>query len=269
VLSAEVAVSPDPERLRFVHDASGATVGIASFDLKADRLAFESRAVIEHHPCNPLESGDESARIGRKGFAYDSYDLPELSRHMAARRGSSAEVAAWALRFLPARRSMPLADLLVAMTGAIHEDFAYGIRLRGAPQTAAETLESRRGSCRDFAVLMMEAARSLGLAARFVSGYVYSRAQGAGYKGGGHTHAWAQVYLPGGGWVDFDPTNAIIGNVDLIRVAAVADPRQALPLHGAWSGEAADYLGMDVEVDITVEAVAIQPADSLMMARTG
>jgi transglutaminase-like putative cysteine protease len=266
LISAEVAISPEPGHRRMIHDASGATVGIVRFDGAADRLAFESRVRIEHHPHNPFDVDGEPARIGRKGFAYDPFDMPELGRHVAPQKEDDGDVAAWARRFLPKRGSIQISDLLIAMSGAIHADFAYGIRLRGAPQSPNETLKSRRGSCRDFAVLMMEAARSLGLAARFVSGYVYSRSPSTGRTGGGHTHAWAQVYLPSCGWVDFDPTNNIIGNIDLIRVVAVADPRQALPLHGSWSGEADDYLGMDVEVEITVDTASAQHAEQRRMA---
>jgi transglutaminase-like putative cysteine protease len=111
---------------------------------------------------------------------------------------------------------------------------------------------------------MMEAARSLGLAARFVSGYLYSPGhEGKGHVGGGNTHAWVRVYLPGAGWVEFDPTNGIVGNRDLIRVAIARDPSQALPLHGTWFGFPADSLGMTVEVSVTSEtpATATQPAD--------
>jgi transglutaminase-like putative cysteine protease len=110
---------------------------------------------------------------------------------------------------------------------------------------------------------MMEGARSLGLAARFVSGYVYSGSAKAGRTGGGHTHAWARVYLPECGWVDFDPTNGIVGNLDLIRVAVVTDPRLALPLYGSWAGEAGAYVGMDVAVDLTVEADGTSEAPDL------
>ena len=96
---------------------------------------------------------------------------------------------------------------------------------------------------------MMEAVRSLGMAARFVSGYLYlpKRADrgGAAGRGGGATHAWLQVYLPGAGWVEFDPTNGIVGNRDLIRVAVVRDPQQAVPLAGSWIGFPADNLGHD------------------------
>ena len=99
--------------------------------------------------------------------------------------------------------------------------------------------------------------RSLGLAARFVSGYIYSPAAdrlGERRLGGGHTHAWVRVYLPSDGWVDFDPTKGLVGADALVRVAVVRDPRQALPLCGTFEGESADYLGMDVSVDVAIES---------------
>jgi transglutaminase-like putative cysteine protease len=103
---------------------------------------------------------------------------------------------------------------------------------------------------------MMEAVRTLGLAARFVSGYLHipSRENIASMRrGGGNTHAWVRVFLPNGGWAEFDPTNGLVGNCDLIRVAVVRDPAQALPLSGTWTGAPSDYLGMDVEVQVTAE----------------
>ena len=84
-----------------------------------------------------------------------------------------------------------------------------------------------------------------------MSGYLYvPREAGEQHKGGGNTHAWCQVYLPGAGWVEFDPTNGIVGNRDLIRVAVSRDPRQAIPLQGSYFGNAADYVGMTVSVDV-------------------
>src|SRR5260370_41436234 len=97
---------------------------------------------------------------------------------------------------------------------------------------------------------MIEAARARGLGVRFVSGYLYVPDEDAGESllGGGSTHAWCQVYLPGAGWVDFDPTNGVVGNRDLIRVAVARDPRQAMPLTGTWFGSTEVSLGMSVEV---------------------
>ena len=141
----------------------------------------------------------------------------------------------------------------MTMTYAIKEGFAYERREEAGVQTPRRTLDRGRGSCRDFAVLMMEAARALGMAARFVSGYVFvPRAEGETVRlGGGATHAWVQVYLPGAGWVEFDPTNGLIGGRDLIRVAVARDPAQAAPLTGAYFGNVEDELGMQVVVEVT------------------
>lgn len=270
LLSAELTVSPDPALLRHVHDLSGATVGVARFAARSDRLVFESRVRLEHLHESPFELEEEGARIGARPFAYRADELADLARSLERRHPDGGEVEAWARRFLrPLGGSRPSA-LLSDMTHAIRGGFAYGKRLQGAPQTPAETLRLRGGSCRDFAVLMIEAARSLGVAARFVSGYVCSGMGKTGLTGGGHTHAWVRAYIPGSGWVDFDPTNGIVGNADLIRVACVADPRLATPLHGTWDGLRTDFLGMDVEVEVSIEAeAAAQPVSPLRVARGG
>jgi transglutaminase-like putative cysteine protease len=140
------------------------------------------------------------------------------------------------------------------MTEAIRRQFTYVARQEPGTQDPVSTLKLGRGSCRDFALFMMEAVRSLGLATRFVSGYLHvPQASGRKRLGGGSTHAWLQVYLPGAGWVEFDPTNGIVGNHDLIRVAVVRDPRQAVPLSGTWMGFPADFVAMDVEVQVASE----------------
>jgi transglutaminase-like putative cysteine protease len=101
---------------------------------------------------------------------------------------------------------------------------------------------------------MIEAARSMGFAARFVTGYIYvPDRDGPEWLGGGATHAWCQVYLPGSGWVEFDPTNGIVGNRDLIRVAVARNPDQAVPLSGVYWGDRDDDLGMEVEVNVKSE----------------
>jgi transglutaminase-like putative cysteine protease len=149
----------------------------------------------------------------------------------------------------------------MTLTYAIKEGFTYTRRAERGTQDPVGTVRIGRGSCRDLALLMMEAVRSLGLAARFVSGYLYvpSRdlfGEGGGHVGGGSTHAWCQVYLPGAGWVEFDPTNGIIGNRDLIRVAVARDPSQAIPLSGTYAGSPDDELGMKVQVNVTREGEA-------------
>jgi transglutaminase-like putative cysteine protease len=255
LISAELSITPEPSALRNVHDVFGNCVSIARFTGRADRLAVESRMTLEHTP--PAFDLDGEAYNGALPFVYAPEDLPDLARSIERHHADPAgEVEAWARRFVRRVGPTSLRTLLSDMTHAIHGEFTYGTRLSGAPQSPLETLSLGTGSCRDFAMLMIEAARSLGLAARFVSGYVYSSSAKAGRAGGGHTHAWVRVFLPSCGWVEFDPTNGIVGNADLVRVAIARDPRQATPLHGTWAGLPADYLGMDVEVEVSVEDCA-------------
>jgi transglutaminase-like putative cysteine protease len=101
---------------------------------------------------------------------------------------------------------------------------------------------------------MIEGLRSLGFGARFVSGYLYDPALdggAGGSRGAGATHAWLEVYLPGAGWIEYDPTNAMMGSDALLRVAVARDPSQAIPVSGSFTGRSSDFLGMDVDVTVT------------------
>jgi transglutaminase-like putative cysteine protease len=254
VLSSSLTISPDPSRLCFIHDVFGNCVGLARFAGRTKTLTFESQVVLDHRPSPAFAGLEGETYTGALPFTYDADDLPDLSRSLERLHPDPAgEVERWARRFVSPDGRTTLHTLLADITQAIHSDFRYAKRLHGGAQTAVETLALRSGACRDFALLMMEAVRSLGLAAQFVSGYIYSPPRQAGplmRLGGGHTHAWVRVYLPHCGWVEFDPTNGIVGNADLVRVAIARDPRQALPLSGSWRGAASDFLGMDVEVDV-------------------
>ena len=275
LISAELRIDPVPTFISNVHDVFGNCVAVARFAGRADTLTFDSDIRLEHSPRPAFMDfeGEIGPYTGAMPFAYSQEDMPDLARSMERHFDDpDCLVDAWARRFIRRIGPTSLQTLLTEMTQAIHSDFRYATRLHGAPQSPVETLASRTGSCRDFAMLMIEAVRSLGLAARFVSGYVYSsRKGGSGARtGGGHTHAWAKVYLPVCGWVEFDPTNGIVGNTDLVRVAVARDPRQALPLHGTWSGLASDYLCMDVEVDVgVVDDEFMQPIPALRLAAGG
>jgi transglutaminase-like putative cysteine protease len=146
-------------------------------------------------------------------------------------------------------------NLLATMNAAIRGSFDYRAREEEGTQSPVETLESKSGTCRDYALLFIEAVRSLGFGARFVSGYLYDPALDGGdaMQGAGATHAWAEVYLPGAGWVEFDPTNGLIAGENLIRVAVTRDPAQAAPIGGSFSGEG-KFVGMEVDVTVRAEA---------------
>ncbi len=253
LLRSSLRISPTPSESRWIHDVFGNCVTIVDFDDASDMLRIESNITLDHTPFNaPDFRLDDEAR--NYPFVYNSAEMPDLSRTIERQYlDPDDDVGQWARQFVRPGHSIETGSLLMTMTHAIRDGFAYARRSENGTQAPLATLASRRGTCRDFAVLMMEAVRSLGFAARFVSGYIYvpDRDQGGDrYLGGGSTHAWVQVYLPGSGWVEFDPTNAIVGSRDLIRVAVARDSRQATPLSGTYYGDAKDDLGMDVEVNV-------------------
>jgi transglutaminase-like putative cysteine protease len=180
--------------------------------------------------------------------------MPDLLRSIERQHlDPLRQIDSWARRFLNPNGKTDTLALLSDMTATIKRDFTYVSRPEKGTQTPIETLTMRRGTCRDYAMLMIEAARALGFAARFVSGYVYSPTASDDHVGGGNTHAWVRVYLPGSGWVEFDPTNGIIGNRGLIRVAIARDIYQAVPISGTWSGFPGSFIDMSVDVNISVD----------------
>jgi transglutaminase-like putative cysteine protease len=251
LLEAKLMITPEPIDIRWVHDVFGNCVAVARFGGRAQELRFESVIRLEQSPTDVLDFQiEEYAR--RYPFTYGADEMPDLLRAVERQYlDPEHEVDQWARQFLRHDSRTETTELLAAMTQAIRQNLTYVRREESGVQDPVRTLRLGSGSCRDFAVLMMEAVRSLGLAAHFVSGYLYVH-QGR-RVGGGATHAWLRVYLPGAGWVEFDPTNGIVGNHDLIRVAVARDPRQVVPVSGTWTGFPSDSLGMTVEVEVTAE----------------
>ena len=257
LIETNLTITPQPVDLHWVHDVFDNSVAVATFYGTTAELRFDSAVTLEH-----IESVRPDYRLATEAriypFVYPSDERADLARGME-QRYPSEDLRRWAAGFLPPSGSGSTMELLESMTAGIHETFSYRRRLARGVQTPSETLQNGYGTCRDFAQLMIEAVRSLGFAARFVSGYIAATdAQiEAGSEpgpdaivGGGATHAWLQVYLPGAGWVDFDPTNKIIGNRNLIRVAVAWDHAQVLPLWGTYVGRASAFLDMEVTVSV-------------------
>ena len=251
LIETSLTITPEPSDLRWLHDVFGNSVGVVRFERKrAAELRFDSRVVLDHTATNALDFPIE-AYARTYPFSYDIDDLPDLARSMERQYPDpDHEVERWVRRFVRPEGPNGTRDLLATLTHAVRQSFDDVARSERGVQEPTQTLRLGSGTCRDFAVFMIEALRSLGLAARFVSGYIYVP-QRSGSLGGGATHAWLRVYVPGAGWVELDPTNGIIGNRDLIRVGIARDHRHVLPLHGTWSGGPGDSLGMTVEVDVT------------------
>jgi transglutaminase-like putative cysteine protease len=251
VLAGELRISPEPMTLRWIHDVFGNSVAIATFDERAKTLSFSNTATIEHMPADPFQlTPDDPAYF--YPFLYDSEEILDLREFIAPQYGDpDGELSAWARNFLDPEGPTPTFNILSGMTHGIHKAFSYRKRHERGTQHPLDTLQTRSGTCRDYALFMIEALRRLGIAARFVSGYLFIHGDRAhGYVGGGSTHAWVQAYLPSAGWIEFDPTNGIVGSRDLIRVAVARDPRQAIPLHGTYLGPADAFVGMDVSINV-------------------
>jgi transglutaminase-like putative cysteine protease len=251
LLADELEITPEPMSLRWIHDVFGNSVAIATFDERARTLSFSSTATIEHNPADPFAlTPDDPAYL--YPFLYDDEEILDLREFIAPQYGDpDGELSAWARNFLDPEGPTPTFNILTGMTHGIREAFTYRKRHAHGTQHPLDTLQTKSGTCRDYALFMIEALRRLGIAARFVSGYLFIHGDREhGYVGGGSTHAWVQAYLPSAGWIEFDPTNGIVGSRDLIRVAVARDPRQAIPLHGTYLGSADAYLGMDVSINV-------------------
>jgi transglutaminase-like putative cysteine protease len=259
VLSGDLKIEPQPMRLRWIHDVFGNNVAIAAFDERADRLIVTSSATVEHNPAEEFAlTADDPAYF--YPFLYDEEEFPDLLHFITPQYSDpEGELSAWARNFLDAEAPTPTFKILSGMTHGIRKAFNYRKRHEQGTQHPLDTLQTGSGSCRDYALFMIEALRRLGIAARFVSGYLFVPDDRAhGYSGGGSTHAWVQVYLPSAGWIEFDPTNGIVGTRDLIRVAVARDPSQAIPLHGTYLGSADAFVGMEVSINVVCSGEKVE-----------
>ena len=249
--TADVAAL-DPRRVRQL-------VAIADFDERSHNLTFTSTVTVEHNPAEEFAlTPDDPAYF--YPFVYDDEEFPDLVQFITPQYSDpDGELSAWARNFLDAEAPTPTFRFSHGMTHGIRDAFTYRKRHEQGTQHPLDTLQTGSGTCRDYALFMIEALRRLGIAARFVSGYIAIPGDRAhGYVGGGSTHAWVQVYLPSAGWIEFDPTNGIVGTRDLIRVAVARDPRQAIPLHGTYLGPADAFIGMEVNIHVTSADEAVE-----------
>lgn len=260
VLATDLQVTPPAQDIRLIQDVYSNSVAVVQPAATAQELTFVCTFTVEHTGSRALDLPlDPKAQ--HYPFQYEPEDRIALQPYLQPYYGQDqSALRQWALAFVEGggaqgtqgtQGDMPLdsRDVLVRMNKAIRESMQYEVRYEEGVQTPAQTLSLRKGSCRDFATLMIEALRLLGYAARFVSGYVYS-AELEQATWAGATHAWVQVYLPGAGWIAFDPTNNLVGGSELIRVGVARHASLAMPMSGSWHGAPADYLGMTVDVQV-------------------
>jgi transglutaminase-like putative cysteine protease len=268
LLASKLEITPKPANLRWIQDVFGNHIAIARFAGQAQALRFDSTIRLDHSPAD-IGDADIEDFARTYPFLYGAEDMPDLLRFIERHAfDPDHHLDQWVQSFLRTGGSTNTRALLVNLTRTIKQTFTHVTRHEKGIQDPRRTLRIGSGSCRDLAVLMIEAVRSLGMAARFVSGYLHVPDHNdVANAGGGNTHAWVQVYLPGPGWVDFDPASGVVGNRDLVGVAVVRDPRQAIPLHGTWTGFPSDNLGMTVEVNVTAKRAGSNGSRAAMERR--
>jgi transglutaminase-like putative cysteine protease len=252
LVSSEVTTTPAAS-LSWAHDVFGNAVATASFQGMTDRLSIESVAVLELS-ASAWPVFDITAAASSYPFRYSDDEWSDLgSLAVPLHADPAGRLAAWARGFVRSSPTDTLSMLKDLHTG-VPEWVRYQSREEEGTQTPLQTLERGWGSCRDLAVLFVEAARSLGLGARIISGYFYNPDRQ--FERGGSTHAWAEIYLPGAGWITFDPTNRGVGGSNLIPVAVARGIAQAMPVTGSFVGMTDAFQGMTVEVDVTSKRLA-------------
>ncbi len=242
-----------PSKIRWIMDTLSNNVAEIEFGEPAKELTFTCRLRAEHFGIKAIAEFPLDTRALEIPVQYTPDEWIDLAPFMRPHaEDPDGSVAAWTKSFVAGDQDLTL-DALQRMMDTIWNTFTYQARETEGTQRPGETLRLKSGTCRDYAWLMIEGLRRLGLACRFVSGYLYDAALDGGdigMTGSGATHAWLQVYLPGAGWRNYDPTNRITAGFDLIPVAIARHPSQVIPLSGSWFGEAGDYIGMDVTVSI-------------------
>lgn len=252
MLESTLEITPQPAELQWTQDVFGNHVAIARFSGRARALRFDSAIRLDHVPTD-IAAMQVEDHARDYPFAYDARELPDLLPFIERQFADPhRHLDQWVHSVLHNGGSADTRALLTHLSRTIKRTFTYVPRHEKGIQDPLLTLTLGSGTCRDLAMLMIEAVRALGMAARFVSGYLHVPDLNDNRNaGGGNTHAWVQVYLPGPGWIDFDPASGTAGNHALVRVAVVRDPREAIPLHGTWTGFPSDNLGMSVEVKVT------------------
>jgi transglutaminase-like putative cysteine protease len=247
--SSELEISPEA-RIDWSHDVAGNAVATAHFDAMAEALSIRSRARVDlrapHWPVFPIAA--HAASFPFRYMMDEQTDLGALATPQYA--DDAGRLPRWVEEFVMGRPTDTL-SLLKDISNGVSARIFYQSREPEGTQGPLETLDRGWGSCRDFAVLFAEAVRTLGFGARIVSGYLFNPSgDNLGSADAGSTHAWVEVFVPGAGWISFDPTNRSVGAANLVPVAVARKIEQVAPVTGSFHGRSADVLSMDVKVDV-------------------
>lgn len=235
-------------RLEWVRDVFGNSIALVDWLEPSDVMLIVMDVTVERTAPFPGRGLHEPWRVAFPP-QYDPLEASVVSIYREALFSDSISAVTEWLRGFSARPDDAEGTMLM-LCEAVHRTVRYQRRLERGVQSPAETLERRHGSCRDMAVLMMEAARLLGVAARFASGYLHGAASAAGQAS---THAWTEVYLPSLGWRGFDPTLGRATSLSHVVTGVSHHPRGVMPISGSYTGGRGDFRSLQVTVKTRVE----------------
>ena len=250
LLVFDLDVSP-VARVDWSNDVAGNAVAVATFENPSELLAITAKIVVDLTapvwPVFPI-----AAHAVSYPFLYSNDNFADLGPLVIPQyRDDARRLSDWVEDFVMKRPTDTL-SLLKDVANGVTAQIIYQSRETEGTQGPLETLDRGCGSCRDFAVLFAEAARTLGFGARLVSGYLFNPSgDKIGSVGDGSTHAWVEVFVPGAGWIPFDPTNRFVGSANLIPVAVARRIEQVAPVTGSFQGSSRDQISMDVGVNVT------------------
>ncbi len=249
LLSLDLNVTPSAA-VTWAQDVFGNSVATVRFEVMTDKLVINSRVGLElTAPAWPIF--DIAASAISYPFRYSDDEWADLGMLVVPQYQDDGRLREWAQGFVLGHSTDTL-SLLKDLSAGVSSAIRYQSREEEGTQSPLQTLDRGWGSCRDFAVLFAEAARSLGFGARIVSGYLYNpHSEAVGSSGSGSTHAWSEVYVPGAGWITFDPTNRSVGGSNLIPVAVARGINQVVPVSGSFNGMTQAFAGMSIEVSVT------------------
>lgn len=248
LISCVVETEPS-STLFWSQDIFGNSVAHATFREPTEKLVIWSEVLIEQSaPAWPVFAIAASAHT--YPFAYSADERTDLGAQLVPQFSDpDRRLEAWTQSVLGDAGSDTL-SLLRRLNSAVRASARYEARHDTRTYCPTETIANDSATCRDYAVLLAEAARTLGFAARIASGYLLPGV--ATTAGEGATHAWTEIYLPGAGWIAFDPTNATMGAANLVCVAVARDIAQTTPISGGYVGAPGAFLAMDVSLTITL-----------------
>ena len=243
LLDLDIRIHPEPSGLAERSGLEGNIYQQVWFNELIEELKFEVKIEVETFGYNPFDFFVDIPSNG-SGNYYKNHELVGLGPYLKSIKLSS-DIQMWSNKMKESTGDN-LVSYISFLNQSIHSEFEHSIREESNIMTPQELFETKIGSCRDLSWLMIQVLRSIGLAARFVSGYSYNPELGSGHE----LHAWVEVYLPGGGWIGLDPSAGIFSTETYIPVCASYDPEMTKPVIGSYRGNAKSKLKTTVHIEL-------------------